>query len=904
MAEKILAFRVDVIGVSEESKEITKLDQQLKNLNKTQKEIVKARDKGNISAKKSEQLLTQLSSRSQDLRVKRQQLVKVERDQARAFQASAGSVNALDLRMKSLQAQMRKLNLTTAEGQKKWRQLNAELQKGQATLQKYNGRLSGSQRLQGAFSKGILQSAKSMATAYIGITTIVRGVQDLIKVTGDFDSATAKLAATTGQTREEIEDLTEQAKFLGATTVFTASQVTDLQIELAKLGFTADDIQNSTEAVLNLAAATEADLGQAAKVAGVAVKAFGLDTLEAGNAAATLAVATTKSALAFEDYETILSTVGPVAKSYGLSLEDTIALTGRLKDAGFDASSAATATRNILLNLADANGELAQTLGGSVNTLDGLVDGLVALDDKGIGLAKTLELTDKRSVSAFNTFLKGAEDARNLRDGITDVNDELQDMVDQRLDSFAGDVKALGSAWEGFLLSLKASGAIREVTQFLKDAILQVSNLGLAFRKFHKQTEEQLGRSFDLLNSLSNKQGQEFRAVVEQLDEINFAELSLDPDDYAAAFAEIRNVNEKESAALAAEYIRRRHERNREEFAIARATQERIARDEVDLQKKADADKLEADKEAAEEAAKIEKQRTKDFIAENRQRLKETEAIRDSLDEANEESNEALVELMDDWLDQQQSQMMLELELDQQRYDAELRAWKEKEQEKTDFEKEQEAQRQQIRQQAWRAYDNAWELVYTIQRNRMDAELEQAGDNAKKREEIEKKYAEKQRRIALIEAIISTALAVTNALGSGPPPLNFVLAGVTAAAGALEVATIASQKFAKGGKVKTGNELPGSRRGEDNTLALVKPGEAVVNEHQQIKLGGPKAFARAGVPGFAGGGMVGGPAPSTSRIDSDIATRKMYGDMKVWLNVNELQSAEKELEVINDTSGL
>lgn len=49
-----------------------------------------------------------------------------------------------------------------------------------------------------------------------------------------------------------------------------------------------------------------------------------------------------------------------------------------------------------------------------------------------------------------------------------------------------------------------------------------------------------------------------------------------------------------------------------------------------------------------------------------------------------------------------------------------------------------------------------------------------------------------QKAISITEAIINTARGVTNALGSAPPPLNFALAGITGALGAVQIAKIAS----------------------------------------------------------------------------------------------------------------
>ena len=67
--------------------------------------------------------------------------------------------------------------------------------------------------------------------------------------------------------------------------------------------------------------------------------------------------------------------MAPVAKAFGFSIEDSTALLGQLANAGFDASSAATATRNILLNLADANGDLAKELGRPIKNAEDLAAG-------------------------------------------------------------------------------------------------------------------------------------------------------------------------------------------------------------------------------------------------------------------------------------------------------------------------------------------------------------------------------------------------------------------------------------------------------------------------------------------------------------------------------------------------
>lgn len=285
------------------------------------------------------------------------------------------------------------------------------------------------------------------------ITTYVLGAfKNLITTIQDFERANSKLAAVLGTSIEGVSRLTEQAKFLGRTTTATASQVTGLQTELAKLGFSQDVIEKLTPATLKFAKAVDTDLSSAAAFAGAAMRMFNKDAGDAESVMATFAVATTKSALDFNKLQASLSTVGPVANAFGFSIEDTTALLGQLSNAGFDASSAATATRNILLNLADANGDLAQALGGPVTSLDGLVAGLQKLNGEGVNLAKALELTDKRSVAAFSTFLNGADNILALRDSITDCTGDFNQMSKTMADNAAGSWAGFQSAVEGLVL--------------------------------------------------------------------------------------------------------------------------------------------------------------------------------------------------------------------------------------------------------------------------------------------------------------------------------------------------------------------------------------------------------------------------------------------------------------------
>lgn len=324
----------------------------------------------------------------------------------------------------------------------------------------------------------------SMIKGMVGAQAVISGFQKLIGLfkSGvqsivDFEAANSKLAAILGTTSNNIKDLTLDAQRLGSATKYTASEATNLQIELAKLGFSRKEILQSTEGILKFAQATGADLPEAAALAGASLRMFDAETRETERYVSAMAVATTKSALSFSYLQTAMPIVGPVAKAFNFQIEDTLALLGKLADAGFDASMSATATRNILLNLADGSGELAKALGGPVKTLPELVAGLKKLKEQGVDLNTTLELTDKRSVAAFNAFLTAADKIVPLREQITGVTGELNDMANTMGDNVKGSIAGLSSAWEALMLSFSNSkGVIKDVIDFLARGIRNTAN--------------------------------------------------------------------------------------------------------------------------------------------------------------------------------------------------------------------------------------------------------------------------------------------------------------------------------------------------------------------------------------------------------------------------------------------
>lgn len=328
--------------------------------------------------------------------------------------------------------------------------------------------------------KGFFANAKAgwlamtgwIAAVVAATAGLMRAIKGMMSVSHDFEQQQKNLQTILGLTNEKMKIMTESAKELGRTTEYTASQVTELQISLAKLGFKSDDIRKMSESVLALATDLDAGLGESADLVGSILRQFGRDASDTANVVDVLVKGANESALSFGKYVTAMAQVAPVANAMGFDLEGVVAILGSLVNVGMDASMAATSTRNILLKLADANSDLAKSLSQPVRDIPSLVAGLKELQGRGLDVAGALELTDKRSVAAFSALLKDADAIEVLNGKLADLDGYAIGIREERLQTTEGAIKMLKSAWEGFTLAvMQSEGTLARVYNGLANAI-------------------------------------------------------------------------------------------------------------------------------------------------------------------------------------------------------------------------------------------------------------------------------------------------------------------------------------------------------------------------------------------------------------------------------------------------
>ena len=257
-----------------------------------------------------------------------------------------------------------------------------------------------------------------------------------------------------------MKDLQDDAKRLGATTVKTASEVTELQLAYARLGFSQEQIIDLTEATISGSVALNANLAETAELTGAMVNSF--DEFSAADAPEimdVLSLATAKTALDFQKLQSGLPIVAGAANAAGIPFTRLTALLGKLADAGIDTSSSATALRNIFIESSKQGLSYEQILGKIANSSDKLTS---STDEFG-----------KRAAVSANVLANAISKTEELDIALQGAVVTSQEMADKGLDTLDGAIKLLNSAWEGFILNLNdssnAGSILTETIRFLAE---------------------------------------------------------------------------------------------------------------------------------------------------------------------------------------------------------------------------------------------------------------------------------------------------------------------------------------------------------------------------------------------------------------------------------------------------
>ena len=335
---------------------------------------------------------------------------------------------------------------------------------------------------------GLGKTLGAIARGFIivkGFQLLAQTISSTIKVAAEFELTMAKVKAISGATEEEFQKLTASARELALGTIFTASQVGELQLAYSKLGFTTDEILAATEATLQLATATGEDLAGAADVVGASIRGFGLAADDTQRVVDIMAKAFSSSALNLENFKQSMKTVAPIARAAYFDIETSSALLGKLADAGLRGTRAATGLKNLMSQLTDPTSELAKELGFTVKNSEGLMYAFRELSKRGIDLSKATGLVDERSKAAFITLVNGTAGVDDLRYALDNATGSAESMASIVSGTLIGSYKMLQSQIEETQIAITNS-------EFFKDFLDELSIMMVFFRDGYDEAEKML----------------------------------------------------------------------------------------------------------------------------------------------------------------------------------------------------------------------------------------------------------------------------------------------------------------------------------------------------------------------------------------------------------------------------
>ena len=222
----------------------------------------------------------------------------------------------------------------------------------------------------------------------------------------DIDEQLRQTLSISGESANRFGELAKAMNELAAQTKFTAGELSEASVQLARAGFSVDEIKEALPGIAQGAAAAGESMEGMSDVVIAALGGFQISTSETTDVVDVLTAAANSSNTSVVELGEGLKYVGPIAKNLGLTFEDTAAVAAVLANNGIKASQMGTALRQGLQRLGTAAAGTEAAMG-----------------DLSRGTANQAEVLSRLGVelqTAEGTLVPFPELLKRLRDGFAE----------------------------------------------------------------------------------------------------------------------------------------------------------------------------------------------------------------------------------------------------------------------------------------------------------------------------------------------------------------------------------------------------------------------------------------------------------------------------------------------------
>ena len=415
-------------------------------------DLIKQRQKDEASRKRF----------AEKLRVEEQKQIARKKKLIEKNQAEQGSLKQLRQQLSLTTKAYDQLSKEERENTQVGKVLVKQIQKQQAEIRKLEEATGRAQRNVGNY-KSAWNGVSNLFRSGMGILGVAGGISLLSSAVRkgfnsivDFDKELSVMAGISGLTRGELKGVREEILKVAGGSVKTSNDVAKLSTTLFSLGKSKEEVKLLLTPVNDLSIALGSTAEETANLLGGTLNAFGKGAESGQEFADVIANIRSSTALDFQGITESLGFIAPTAKAVGLTIGETGALIGTLKDANIKASRAGRLLSSSFARLIGKGLDLNTALDKIRNSQDKVSTASELFGKEAFTLGLILADNEEKVAGLTNKF-------DNLSKG------SLKKLVDEQLKSASAQLEILGAKWESMLINVSENtGALDKFTRSVK----------------------------------------------------------------------------------------------------------------------------------------------------------------------------------------------------------------------------------------------------------------------------------------------------------------------------------------------------------------------------------------------------------------------------------------------------
>jgi len=472
----------------------------------------------------SEQLIIANSKQgrqNQELKVQIQQQTKATKQLVLENAKIVGSYSALSARLNRVRKEYKNMAVSEGEASIKTKQLRIEVLKLDAQLKRVDASVGQSQRNVGNYTSawGKLGATLKSGLGFIGITGLIFGIagafKDAFNRVREFDKEMNNLAGIAGTSRGQLKATEKEIIKVAGSSVKTSNEVAKLATSLTALGKSQSEVRRLLDPVTKLGIGLSATADESGELLVGTLNAFEKGADAGEHFADVIAKIRTSTSLDFEGIKDSFGFVTAGANALGLTIGETGALIGVLKDNNIKGARAGRLLNSSFVKLAQSGISLDQALDKINKAQEEGVNGLGLLKVAG-------DLFGKQSANLGLILANNRDRVAELTNEFDNLSEgSLKKMTDEQLKSMDAQLKILDSTWERLILNIEngegvLSGVFSGIIKGSTGAIDRIDQMSVAIGNFFNRTIDARNgiiTTFESISGFQTKIGLQIESV-------------------------------------------------------------------------------------------------------------------------------------------------------------------------------------------------------------------------------------------------------------------------------------------------------------------------------------------------------------------------------------------------------